>query len=411
MSNKATSRLLYHSACRRHPPIILFLPRRFASSPRRSAPQSQSSSTPPRNPFDPIVVHRYEAERRASYVGRTYYAAAGAIVCTLATVVLAQSVDIPPKAEQCDAPPERLEGGRAVIGGVTGGTEVRKLGAGEAGQDEEEGVESVPTGTSTIPTFPKTIHLPASALGAPSTASPALPAGTGTLPPDSEYQLLGLGIRTVSFLGIQVYVVGLYIAISDIAVLQQQLIKRVAGTETATTLVADEKEKLREMLMDAEGSERIWGEVLKECGIRWVWRIVPTRNTDFAHLRDGWVRGITARSQKGGKEFEDQGFGEAVGEFKAVFGGAGRKGVKKGRVLLLERDRQGALGAWVEDGEGKGGEMVRLGGVRDERVGRLVWLGYLAGKNVSSEGARRSVSEGVLEYVGRPVGTVATQVV
>lgn len=120
------------------------------------------------------------------------------------------------------------------------------------------------------------------------------------------------------------------------------------------------------------------------------------------------MRGITARSQRGGGEFEDQGFGEAVGVFKGVFGGAGRKGVKKGRVLLLERDARGGLGAWVEEGEG---EMVRLGEVRDERVGRLVWLGYLAGKTVSSEGARRSVVEGVLGLVERPVGTVATQVV
>ena len=332
-----------------------------------------------------------------------YYSTAGAIICVLATVALAQSVDLPPKTEICDASPARVQTGRADLTGAI--AEAKKAGP------EKEAVEQVPTGTSTIPSFPKTIQFPATASTTQSTVSAALPAGTGALTPDSEYQLLGLGIRTVSFLGIQVYVVGLYIATSDIAVLQQRLVKRVAGTETATTLVADEKDELRRLLLDAEGSERVWEEVLREGGIRTAWRIVPTRNTDFAHLRDGWVRGITARSQKLGAEFEDQGFGEAMGQFKGVFGGAGRKGVKKGRVLLLERDAEGALGAWVEDGDGVGAEMVRLGEVRDERVSRLVWLGYLAGKNVSSEGARKSVVEGVMEFVERPIGTVATQVV
>ena len=92
-----------------------------------------------------------------------------------------------------------------------------------------------------------------------------------------------------------------------------------------------------------------------------------------------------------------------------MLGGGGRRGVKKGKVVLLERDKGGRLEAWVEEGDA--GKMVRLGEVADERVGRLVWLGYLAGRNVSSEGARRSVVDGVLEIVERPVGTVATQVV
>jgi hypothetical protein len=38
-------------------------------------------------------------------------------------------------------------------------------------------------------------------------------------------------------------------------------------------------------------------------------------------------------------------------------------------------------------------------------------LNYLAGKTVASEGARKSIVEGIMEFVERPVGTVATQVV
>lgn len=263
----------------------------------------------------------------------------------------------------------------------------------------------VPTGNSTVPFFPRIIHLP---LTSPNTGkSAALPAGTGAASASEEYHLLGLGIRTVSFLRIQVYVVGIYVALSDLGKLQEGMVRSIAGG-TASTLVDGEKEELRKVLLAGEGSERVWGHILKEEGLKSAARIVPVRNTDFGHLRDGWVRGIDARGK--GPGFEDENFKTAVGEFKGVFGG--RKGVGKGKVLLLGRGEDGALGVWVEEEmEGKTGEMVRLGGVRDERVARLVWLGYLAGGTVASEGARRSVVEGVMELVERPIGTVETQVV
>jgi hypothetical protein len=93
-----------------------------------------------------------------------------------------------------------------------------------------------------------------------------------------------------------------------------------------------------------------------------------------------------------------------MGEFKKLFN---RGSVPKQRELLLARGREGKLAVWYDDG--KNGAQ-RLGEVRDERISRAVWLNYLAGKTVASEGARKSIVEGVLEFVERPVGTVATQV-
>ena len=264
-----------------------------------------------------------------------------------------------------------------------------------------EEVEQVPTGTSTIPTFPKTIHLS----GPSSTSAPSsLSIG------NQEYQLVGLGIRTVSFLGIQVYVVGLYIALSDVSILQESLIRTL--DPIATTLVAGEKSKLKDLLLDPERSEEIWNSIIKDSKIRTAFRIVPTRNTDFMHLRDGWVRGMTAKTQKSpvikdDPAFSDEAFGQAVNEFKAIWGGGVRKNVPKGETLLLKRDAQGVMEAWYEDKSGA----LKLGEIKDERVSRLIWLGYLGGKNVSSEGARQSIVDGCIDYVGRPVGTVATQVV
>ncbi|GIJ84307.1 altered inheritance of mitochondria protein 18 mitochondrial [Aspergillus pseudoviridinutans] len=294
----------------------------------------------------------------------------------------------------------------------------------------QDGVEQVATGTSTIPHFPSTIRLPRS-LDDPSLKSgDDLPAGPGE--EEDEYQLLGLGIRTVSFLQIQVYVVGLYVAKADISELQQRLVRTAVnppgrdsvisdtpGATSATSLVSTERQELKQLLLDPEMGEEAWTQILKQDGLRTAFRIVPTRNTDFLHLRDGWVRGITARAQKanakakeGGAgaagEFEDESFGAAMNEFKSLFGGGQRKSVPKGQTLLLVRNARGELNALFHPEPAK--PMRFLGRVADERISRLVWLNYLAGKTVSSEGARQSVVDGVMGIVERPVGTVVLKV-
>ena len=335
----------------------------------------------------------------------------------LSILVLVSTYELPIQPEKSDAPSRwrsssDLETAPALAGDASGGAEIRKVRGGgtvAGAQGLASEVEQVATGTSSVPFFPKSISLPMRALS----TSVALPSGNGDA--NEAYQLVGLGIRTVSFLGIQVYVVGLYIATSDVATLQARLVRKAAGTETASTLVVGEKEDLKKILLDAEGSERVWGEVLKDGGIRSAIRIVPTRNTDLAHLRDGWVRGITARSRdrsrgQGGTEgYEDEEFGAAVAAFKGMFGGAGKKGLGKGKVLMLERNAGGVLAAWLETENDD--RYIKMGEVQDERISRLVWLGYLAGKNVASESARKSMVEGVMEFVERPIGTVETQVV
>jgi hypothetical protein len=288
-----------------------------------------------------------------------YFAATGAVACMIAIWVLATSVELPPNnAEKLEAPhptTERFSGKDVVIVGDTGNS------------------EAVTTGTSTVPTFPKKMDLLADGKKA-------------------EYQLLGLGIRTVSFLRIQVYVAGLYVATEDLPALLGTL-----GTQSPPNTPPH---ALRALLLDADKSDEVWSRVLKAGGFRTLWRIVPTRSTDFMHLRDGWVRGITARSRAaaGPDEFDGEEFRAAVGRFKALF--AARKTLPRGRTLLLMRDERGALEARCEGAEGAEGWVV-MGRVEDERIGRLVWGGYLGGGKVSSEGVRASVVEGLVELVGR----------
>ena len=281
---------------------------------------------------------------------------------------------------------------------------------------ERDGNDQIATGTSTVPFFPRKIWLPRSG-AIDDGKSGALPAGLGSVQSDEEYQLLGLGIRTVSFLSIEVYVVGFYVAKSDLGKLQEGMVRAIAAPG-ASTLVEGEKAELKRVLVDAAGSERIWGPILEQQGIKSAVRVVPTRGTAFGHLRDGWLRGITARGKS--SQFDDPGFQDAVGDFKGIFAVRGGTGVPKGKALLLGRGGDGVLRVWMErerdDGVRSGtvknaGTMATLGSVKDERIGRLVWLGYLAGANVASEGARKSVVDGVMDLVERPIGTVETQVI
>ncbi|TLS25793.1 hypothetical protein PpBr36_07905 [Pyricularia pennisetigena] len=283
---------------------------------------------------------------------------------------------------------------------------------------DEQGRELVPTGNKTVEYFPRTIDLPTMSENRASSAAadplaPPIVVNPSPTQQTTEYTLVGLGTRSVTFIGINVYVVGFYVATADIAALQSRLVKRV--NPIATTLVAGEKGDLHKALLDPVEGEAIWNELLRD-GIpaRSAFRILPVRDTDFHHLRDGFVRAIQARSDKlleeagsnaGGDlvKVNKDAFGESMRAFRQVFN---RGKVPKSKELLLIREDGGRLTVMYDDGKNR--EVI--GTVGDERVSRALWLNYLAGKNVASEPARKSIADGVLEFVERPVGTVATQV-
>ncbi|CRK13526.1 hypothetical protein BN1723_010071 [Verticillium longisporum] len=205
----------------------------------------------------------------------------------------------------------------------------------------------------------------------------------------------------LSFLSIGVYIVGFYVATADIAKLQHHLVKKV--NPIASTLIPSERDTLRQSLLDPAESEATWTALLQDLQCRSAFRIVPVRDTDFHHLRDAFVRAVQTRSNPSPQEFGDEAFGESVRTLKAIFN---RGKLPKTRELLMLRDDRGALDVLYDDGKGR----QPVGRVEDERVSRLLWLNYLAGKKVASEVARKNIIEGVMEFVERPVGTVATQV-
>lgn len=353
------------------------------------------------------LSHRRLAQEREDYqrMRRNFLAAgaiAGVVSIIYTSIKLKQALDKPAKLDSTLPPDDPLltDARRKVV--------VR----------DEEGREIVPTGNSTVPYFPRTISLrPVSDAPAPAPTSATAIVNSLASDQTTEYTLVGLGTRSVSFLSINVYVVGFYVATADIAALQARLVKRV--NPIATTLISNEKDELRQALLDPVHSEEVWNELLRE-GIpaRSAFRILPVRDTDFHHLRDGFVRAIQARSDKIQAEAAKGGngpdsaavkdkFGESVRQFRQVFN---RGKVPKAQELLLVRDGGGKLGIVYSDGRPKR-ERELIGTVDDERVSRALWLNWLGGKKVASEPARASIVDGVMEFVERPVGTVAAQVV
>ena len=391
-----------------------------------------------------VSLHRAGAVRRAQAIRRRNWLALGAALSMIAPIFLVRLWDVPletkdiPKDEQLsrgivdmvigpptktDAPKKAAEEfqGKKVV--IAAGDKViaAPVDAENPQASDADAIELVETGTSYVPYFPRTIRLPTDTTGPEQVSS------------DAEYQLLGLGIRKVSFLRVQVYVVGLYVKTADIGTLQNHLINTV--NPTASALIPGEKEDLRAALLDPERSNKIWEAILSQKGtgaVDMAFRVVPCRGTDFKHLQDGWMRGIASRTDQVRRkqadllrqqaaenksialpqpvednEFSDDSFGLAMKEFKNMFHGKGK--APKGSVIVLTRNKQGALGALyqpvVQEGK-KMGPATWLGEVRDERVGRLVWLLYLGGQNVSSEPARQSIVDGCIHITERPVGTV-----
>ncbi|PWY99408.1 hypothetical protein BCV70DRAFT_200977 [Testicularia cyperi] len=137
----------------------------------------------------------------------------------------------------------------------------------------------------------------------------SLPSSTGNL------KLVGLGVRTVSFLRVKVYVAALYLDEKRVDALMAQ-----GGLPADASL----EEALKKML---------------DQGTAAVVRIVPVRNTDFNHLRDGFIRALQGRLKKAIKNGQIQSgsdterrFEESIQEIKDSFL---RGSVPKGSALDL----------------------------------------------------------------------------
>jgi hypothetical protein len=346
---------------------------------------------------DDLDVNQLNSKRRDYEQNRTAFLAAGAIAGIVSFVYTAWKLK---KAIEAQGEKEKA----AIKCDTEVPKEIFKTEAGEKRKvviHDEDGNEVVPTGNTTVKLFPRTLEV--ENVGSAGDAAGPIAAAV-TDKHGTEFTLVGLGTRTVTFLGFEVYVVGFYVATQDVEKLQRYLVKKI--NPLATTLIPSEKEDLRKALQDATEGEETWNLILKDAGCRSAFRIIPVRDTDFPHMRDGLVRAVQARSARN-PDYNDEAFGEAMKHFKVLFQ---RGQVAKKNELLFVRDAAGKMTITYNDSTRKEPVKTVLGTVDDERLSRLLWLNYLAGNKVASEEARKNIINGVMEFVERPVGTVATQV-
>jgi len=208
---------------------------------------------------DDLDVNQLNSKRRDYEQNRTAFLAAGAIAGIVSFVYTAWKLK---KAIEAQGEKEKA----AIKCDTEVPKEIFKTEAGEKRKvviHDEDGNEVVPTDNTTVKLFPRTLEVENVGAGG-DVAGPIAAAVTDKH--GTEFTLVGLGTRTVTFLGFEVYVVGFYVATQDVEKLQRYLVKKI--NPLATTLIPSEKEDLRKALQDATEGEETWNLILKDAGCR-----------------------------------------------------------------------------------------------------------------------------------------------
>ncbi|KAG0173484.1 hypothetical protein DFQ28_007117 [Apophysomyces sp. BC1034] len=186
---------------------------------------------------------------------------------------------------------------------------------------------------------------------------------------DSEWKrLVGLGARQVSFLNINVYVVGLYMRNQDMETLRT-LDGWKVNFDKAEFL---EKEELASALLEQPYDISL--------------RVVPNRATNTQHLRDGFTRSLLTRMREQSKDLTEEEEAEIIDgirDFKSRFTSAN---VKKDTEFVFTKTKEGGL---KMEFEGKD-----LGTVNCKWLAINFVMGYLNPKAPASEYARQDIAKG-----------------
>lgn len=198
---------------------------------------------------------------------------------------------------------------------------------------------------------------------------------------NSNYELLGYGVRTVTFLSFKVYGIGLYISSSDITkarkIIQGEMKQNFGNPQV-----------VEDTLRDPTRSEAVVAKLL-ENDVKFAVRISPIRNTDFNHLKDGLIKSILAHPLS--KEVGES-LSEGLNELREAFQKK-RKSVPKDHALWLEILPGGKLSVTYEDT--KKNELSNMGIVNEPLVTKLLFLRYLTGKKPLSEPLRSTCVSGL----------------
>ncbi|CEG83152.1 Putative Chalcone-flavanone isomerase [Rhizopus microsporus] len=183
---------------------------------------------------------------------------------------------------------------------------------------------------------------------------------------NSEWKkLVGLGVRTVTFLQMHVYVLGLYMKTDDI-----ESLKNLDGFKEFDRQKFLENEKMANNLVDQPYDISI--------------RLVPVRATNTQHLRDGFVRLFMQRLKAQSlTEDEEREVLKAIQDFKSKFV---NMNVKKQTEFIFTKTKEGGLKIVYEGKE--------WGTVNNKWVAKNFIMGYLSPISPSSEAALKDIADG-----------------
>lgn len=195
------------------------------------------------------------------------------------------------------------------------------------------------------------------------------------------FDLIGYGVRQVSFLKFKVYLLGVYIAAED-----KPLLKRVFNSNYLESLYetggGDHKSNLQMALSEAATSDLLWGNAISS-GVKFTARICALRNTDMGHLRDGFIRTITNspvyKSMK--RQSEDKTLpgriDSGLKELRDVFNSF-KVSAKKNSNIFMEMNGEGGLDVKVEMFDGENHSDLRvLGTIGEPLIAQILFTSYI----------------------------------
>ncbi|GMM29510.1 Aim46 protein [Martiniozyma asiatica (nom. inval.)] len=212
-------------------------------------------------------------------------------------------------------------------------------------------------------------------------------------------ELVGYGIREVSFLKFQVYALGLYVAKEDTPLIKQILDSKFLESIYETDLRATHEENLKCALGNPEISN-VLARNLITSGVKFSARICAVRNTDLSHLRDGFIRTIMNNpTYKEMMNSDDESLGERItnglDELRNCFN-ANKMNAKKNSLLFMEMTKSQGIKITVQVAKGDSrADPIVIGEVKEPLIAELLFESYLGAKKPLI----RSVQETSVNYI------------
>ncbi|KAI8327838.1 chalcone-flavanone isomerase [Choanephora cucurbitarum] len=178
-------------------------------------------------------------------------------------------------------------------------------------------------------------------------------------------RLIGLGVRTVTFLKMNVYVIGMYMKKDDI-----EALKSLEGWKDFEQAAFLETSELAESLLEQPYEISL--------------RLVPARATNTQHLRDGFLRLLMQRMKdQSMTEEEEREALKAMQEFKSNFVSMN---VKKNSEFIFTKTKEGGLRMSYEGKD--------WGTVENAWLAKNFVMSYLEPNAPSSEAALHDIALG-----------------